>query len=180
MGFRFTSALFALAVAPAACSADAIRLTNGDTLNGTVVSLNENSLVLKSANFGELTIPREKVALIGLGDNGLNVLNAAEAAPAPVPEDSPAEWLVPSLQSPQIQGQLKQLFGEALGGKSISEMQDDIRAARRQLKSLQDDLGEGPEAKALDSYLRLFDQFAPPEPSSEPQNESAPEGGSTK
>lgn len=157
-------------LAPSRASADEIRLTNGDTLNGTVVSLNEQSLVLESANFGELTIARDKVGLIALGEEGLP--SPTVIAPQAGSLGS-AGGQLPSLQSPQIEGQLNQLFGEALGGKSVPEMQDNIRSARKQLKELQDDFGEGPEAEALGAYLRIFDQFAPPRESTQQQPPSS-------
>ena len=162
-------------IAAAVCSlavtsvglADSVRLKNGDTLNGTVVKLDATSLILESANFGELTIAREKVALIALGEQALPASHIAQPQTGQQPQ--PLQSLVPSLQSPQIQQQLNQLFGEALGGKSVQDFQSDIDTARRQLKELQEDFGEGPEAEALGAYLRLLEQFAPaPQPQSQP------------
>ena len=66
-------ALLASAAALAACSAPALRadvvqLVNGDTINGKVVSLDETQLKLKSEVLGEMSLPRDKVASIYLGD----------------------------------------------------------------------------------------------------------------
>jgi hypothetical protein len=48
--------------------ADSVELVNGDVLNGKVVSLDDRELRLTSDIHGELTIRRDKVAAIGLGD----------------------------------------------------------------------------------------------------------------
>ena len=46
--------------------ADSIRLTNGDIIRGEVVSLGEQELTIRSENFGEMKVPRDKVELIAM------------------------------------------------------------------------------------------------------------------
>jgi hypothetical protein len=68
--------------------ADVIRLTNGDTLHGEVLSLDAKSLALKSQTLGELKIAREQIASIQFGD-----------APA-VPPVAPAPPVTPAAAAP--------------------------------------------------------------------------------
>lgn len=63
-------------------AADVIRLANGDTLHGEVLSLDTKSLTLKSQTLGELKIAREQIASIQFGDVPA-ALPASPAAPAP-------------------------------------------------------------------------------------------------
>lgn len=151
-------------------AADSIRLTNGDTIVGKVVSLDENQLVLESENFGEMKIPRQKVEIIGLGDSPLvqAIANGAPAAPA-------ASGELPSMQNPQVRQQIDRLLRQSLGGElgDIGQMRQQMESTRRGLKDLQQDLGPGASADALEGYIKMFEMFgagaAPETPS--PQNE---------
>lgn len=141
-------------------SADEIELNNGDRLNGTVTALSETSLTLKSERFGEVVVPRDQITLIGLGENGIpdrpaaapgNALGELGGAGLANPND-----LQMMLNDPQIQQQFGGLLGEALGGRSMGDLQRDLNQSRRGLEELQRDLG-GIEGEAIGSYLRLFD-----------------------
>src|SRR5881397_996696 len=50
--------------------ADQVEMQNGDRYLGTVLSLDTNTLVLRSAVLGTVTLPRGKVALIHFGSGG--------------------------------------------------------------------------------------------------------------
>lgn len=149
--------------------ADSVRLTNGDTLVGKVMSLDAKQLVLNSENFGEMKIPRDKVEIIGLGEVSL----APPPAAAGTPSAPGASGELPSLQNPQVQQQVDQLLQQALGGE-MGNMRQQMQSTREGLKELQEDLGPGSSADALDGYIKLFEMFggpAPAEPSSPPQQQ---------
>src|SRR5687768_9163868 len=63
--------------------ADTIEMTNGDVLNGQVISLDGKELVLKSELLGELKLAREKVSAIHLGDKPVLTRNAGAVQEAP-------------------------------------------------------------------------------------------------
>ena len=156
--FAFLAAVGAFGPA----TADEVRLVNGDEINGTVTALTQTELTLQSENFGTLTIPRDKVRLIGLGAEGLPEPPAAASVPATgpmsggLPGGLSGQALQQMLGDPAVQQQFGGLLGEALGGRSLSEVQGDLQDSRRQLKELGDDIG-GIEGEAINSYLRIFD-----------------------
>ncbi len=104
--------------------ADTIELTNGDVLNGQVISLDGQQLVLKSELLGELKLARDKVSAIHLGDKPILTRNAAAAAQAPA---KPA--LDPEVQKvlnavPSSDDVLKQLqVGGGINPQMIGELQ---------------------------------------------------------
>jgi hypothetical protein len=104
--------------------ADVIEMTNGDVLNGAVISLDGKQLVLKSELLGELKLDREKVSAIHLGDKPILNRNVAAVAPAAT---KPA--LDPAVQSvlnsvPSTDDVLKQLQG---GGGINPQMVGELR-----------------------------------------------------
>ena len=62
--------------------ADSVQLTNGDLLNGEVMSLDARELKLKSEIHGQMTIARGKVAAVAFGEKNLltELADAARAA----------------------------------------------------------------------------------------------------
>ena len=174
-----------LAASPLA--ADEIKLVNGDTLRGSVSSLDAETLVISSESFGELTIPREKVALIGLGESGLPepaVVTQRGASPG-LPAGSLNQIDVGQLMNnPAIQRQFGGLFSEALGGRSVGDLQGDLERSREGLKDLQEDLG-GIEGEAIGNYLQMLDVLggglnaAPKSPSAPPAQPAQPQPQST-
>lgn len=162
-------------------SADTVRLANGDMLRGDVVSLDDKQMKLKSETFGELTIPRDKVEVIYLGNAQPPVAEPSvhAAPPASLPQQPGAA--LPSLQSPQMQQQLAPMLNRLLGGADLQNLQDDAAQARQGLKDLKKDM-RGPEAQALDAYINILDLIAaPPQPQAgtppqpEPQDRPAQE-----
>lgn len=105
--------------------ADTIEMTNGDVLNGQVISLDGQQLVLKSELLGELKLARENVSAIHLGDKPVLTRNAAVAQEAP-PANKPA--LDPEVQKvlgavPSTDDVLKQLQGGGVNPQMIGELQ---------------------------------------------------------
>ncbi len=79
---RFSLAVgVALAIA-GSTRADSVQLTNGDLLNGEVVSLDARELKLKSEIHGQMIIARGKVAAVAFGEKNLltDLADAARAA----------------------------------------------------------------------------------------------------
>src|SRR6266853_357830 len=71
-------AVLGLAVPLLCARADQVEMQNGDRYVGTVLSLNANTLSLKSEVLGTITLPRNKIALVALGDRSLAKVEAAK------------------------------------------------------------------------------------------------------
>jgi hypothetical protein len=80
-----------MVIASSLASADEVQLSNGDHLNGKVISLDEKVLLLKSDVLGEVKLAREKVVSIQLGERPASVRYV------PVPEFSTPPAIPPSL-----------------------------------------------------------------------------------
>jgi hypothetical protein len=101
----FSGWIFAVLLAsslPLPLLADQILMKNGDVLNGMVLSLSSNALVLKNENLGTVNLQRAKVVAIHFGDgaasssvpvsfatNTTPVRRPAASAPAAPPEPAP-------------------------------------------------------------------------------------------
>lgn len=159
-----TVAALSLLLGTHATSADSIKLKNGDQIRGDVVSLDGKTLTIRSENFGEMEIPRSKVDVIGFGDQPL-----AERFPSKpqTPPTSPGggslgSGSMPSLQSPEVQAQLGPLLQQAFGGGGfggLGNLQRNNQDTAEGLRELQQDLGPGPSADALDGYIKMFEMF---------------------
>jgi hypothetical protein len=153
--------LILLGLGTAAARADWVELSNNDIVRGQVVSLDGQKVKLKSANFGEMTIPRDKVKLIGFGERPLPT-----AAPQAVEQGS--QQLSSQLPSVLGNAQVNQLLQQALGGRDVGDLQQTINKTKNDLKKLQQDLKSTPEAAALDSYIQMFDLIGNLAPHSNP------------
>lgn len=140
--------------------ADWVELSNNDVIRGQVVLVDGQTVKLKSVNFGEMTIPRNKVRLVGFGERPL------PAASQPVAQGSQQ----PASQLPSLVGnaQVNQLLQQALGGRDAGELRDSINQTKNDLRKLRQDLKSTPEADALDSYIQMFDLFGRLVPQSNP------------
>ena len=160
--------------ASARLAADTIQLANGDRLNGKVTSLDEKHLVFKSASFGELKIDRTKIDFIALGDKKLPeatpVAQTAQALPGA--NGGLLNQVAPLLQNSAVQQQVGPMIDQLLGAGGVNEMQRNVDNARRGLQDLKKDLG--PDAKALDAYINMFNLLSPPSAASGPQPPNAP------
>ena len=79
-----------LSVAVSSAFADQITLRNGDVLNGKVLSMTADSLMLQDDSLGTLTLPRVKVSNITFGTvtavlPSLTMPHAIQASPGPTP-----------------------------------------------------------------------------------------------
>ena len=158
--------------------ADQVVMQNGDTLNGTVLSVSTNALILQNENLGKVSLPRAKVANIVFGSGMAKVVSLPVPVPA-APRTSSAPDLTSALhrireQTNLIQQVQSQVLGSAgpgaigkfndlLDGLSTGKVDmNDLRAqalaAAEQLQSLKKDLGPGDSAEA-DSYLAILNDF---------------------
>lgn len=178
----------------AAAQADEVVMQNGDTLNGRVVAMNTNILVLQNANFGAMELPRAKVANIIFGPTKAAAAspgNAVKISSAAVPSTNSNTDLTDMLRGirgdtnliQQVQSQVLgassdpaavNKFNELLDGLSTGKIDlNDLRAqaqsAADQLRSLTN--GMGPDVgEEASGYLSVLDQFL---------QETAPANGST-
>ena len=158
--------------------ADQVVMQNGDTLNGTVLSVSTNILVLQNENLGKVTLSRARVANIVFGSGMAKTAGLPVPVPA-APRTGSATDLTSALhgireQTNLIQQVQSQVLGSAgpgaigkfndlLDGLSTGKVDmNDLRAqalaAAEQLQSLKKDLGPGDSAEA-DSYLAILNDF---------------------
>jgi hypothetical protein len=142
----------------AVARADWVELSNNDVVRGQVISLDGQTVKLRSVNFGEMTIPRDKVKVIGFGERPL------QAAPQAVEQGS--QLLGSQLQSLLGNGQVNQLLQHALGGGNLHET---LNQTKNELRKLQKDLKSTPDAGALDSYMQMLDLLGALAPHGNPQ-----------
>jgi hypothetical protein len=173
LGLRVAATGLALVVAFAIGTpawADTVQLVNGDAIRGKVIRLDEKQLVFRSESFGELTIARDKIDLIVLGNKALP--RAAQATPSAAPPNGGTGSLLgqvaPLLQSPAAQQQLGPMVEQLLGAGGVGDLQKNVNAARQGLQDLKKDFGPGPESQALDAYINIFNLFSPPSPAQKP------------
>jgi hypothetical protein len=163
----FVVSAFVLCAISSSAVADTIQLVNGDRLNGKLVSLDDKQVTLRSESFGELKIAREKVELIALGNKGIPDFKPTVIGQTAATTQSGGQLLnqvAPLLQDPAVQKQLAPMIDQLLGAGGLGDLQKNVGEARRGLQDLRKDFGNGPEATALDAYIRLFNAISPPSP----------------
>jgi hypothetical protein len=170
--------------APTICvRADQVEMQNGDRYLGTVLSLDTNTLVLRSTVLGTVKLPRGQVALITLGSGGAtNFSSAVSAAKRPEAATSITNG-VTDLSAPlrqlgantnfieQVRGQFlaeagpeannkfNTMVGGLLSGRlTVNDIRAEAKTATDQLKELKRDLGED-GGWALDGYLAILENF---------------------
>ena len=172
--------------------ADQVEMQNGDHYLGTVLSLDTNTLVLRSTVLGTVSLPRSQVALITLGSSGAtNFTGAASAAKRQSAASSIAitngmtDLSVPLRQlgantnfieqvrgqflsdaGPEANNKFNTLVSGLLSGRlTVNDIRAEAKSAADQLKELKRDLGED-GGGALDGYLAILENFlretAPP------------------
>ena len=165
--------------------ADQVEMQNGDRYLGTVLSLDTNTLVLRSTVLGTVSLPRSQVALITLGSSGAtNFTGAASAAKRQSAASSIAitngmtDLSVPLRQlgantnfieqvrrqflsdaGPEANNKFNTLVSGLLSGRlTVNDIRAEAKAAADQLKELKRDLGEDASG-ALDGYLAILESF---------------------
>ncbi len=167
--------------------ADQITMQNGDILNGKVLTMTTNALVLQNDNLGIVTLPRTKVSDITLGivmgKAATPVISVAKAIAAPQPNVAQTNSM-PDLQAmfrgihdqsnlvQQVEAQVLgssaspeavNKFNELLDGLSTGKI--DMNELRAQVQSAASQLQEykkqmGPDAgEEVDGYLAILNNF---------------------
>lgn len=140
-------------------SADQVILQNGDILNGKVLSMTTNGLVLQDESLGTLTLPRAKVSNITLGV-------VAPAAPPLVSSklDSQANSLsgLRPVGAPGLQGQTSP--GQAQAGTPDTDLPAMLREIRGHSNLVQQVeaqvLGSSASPEAVNKFNDLLDQLS--------------------
>lgn len=158
--------------------ADQVVMQNGDTLNGTVLSVSTNVLVLQNENLGKVTLSRTRVANIVFGSGTAKAANLPAPVTAAARTDSTPDLtsalhglrdqtnLIQQVQSqvlgsagPGAIGKFNDLLdGLSTGKIDMNDLRAQAQAAAEQLQSLKKDLGPGDSAEA-DSYLAILNNF---------------------
>jgi hypothetical protein len=182
---KWMAALLLFSILTLRALADQVVMSNGDVLNGAVLSLSSNVLVLKNENLGVVKLQRVRVAAIHFGD-------APPPTPAAVPSSNKVQSRPPAASQSatnadpmgmllgiransnlvqQVQAQFLSdaspeataKFNELLDGLSTGKMDlNDLRAeaksAADQLRAYKKELGPDADDE-LDGYLGVLDAF---------------------
>lgn len=187
-------AVFLLGASPV-IRADQVLMQNGDRINGKVVSLTTNSLIIQDNNLGTITLARANVTAIFFGTAAVtapvatNDLLSGKAA-SPAAPDSDMAATLRGLRShtnliQQVETQVLDSsspdalnkFNDLLDGLSTGKI--DLNGLRAQAQTEADQLREfkkemGPETAAeADVYLAILDHFLR-ETAPGPTNSTAP------
>ena len=172
--------------------ADQVEMQNGDRYLGTVLLLDTNTLVLRSAVMGTVNLPRGQVALITLGPgaatnfprtasatkrqptvSSIAITNGIHDLSAPLRqlgantnfiEQVRAQFLADA--GPEANNKFNGMVSGLLSGRlTVNDIRAEAKSAADQLKELKRDLGED-AGGALDGYLAILENFlretAPP------------------
>jgi len=182
-----TLCVVSMALIVAGCAlADQIQMRNGDRYAGKVLSLDTNTLVLKSDVLGTVHLPREKVALVTLGSEGsTNVRHTASAhhgaggtAAAVALTNGVTDFSAPLRQlgantnfiqqvqaqflgtaGPEANDKFNEMVAGLMSGKlTVTDIRSEAKSAADQLKQLKSELGED-GGWALDGYLAILENF---------------------
>lgn len=167
--------------------ADEVVMQNGDILNGEVLSMSTNSLVLQDDNLGMVTLARTKITTIVFGKvkaatpwvttspNNVVVMHPYSAPGTNSVSDLEAELrgireqtnLIQQVQA-QILGssaspEAVNKFNEMLDGLStgkidMKELRAEAQSAAEQLESFTNEMGPDASGEA-DSYLSILNSF---------------------
>jgi hypothetical protein len=167
--------------------ADQIIMQNGDILNGKVLTMSTNTLVLQNENLGSVTLPRAKVSNITFGTVMVNapaaVAPAAKAMATPQPGGAETNSLsdlqgmlrgirgesnlvqqveaqvLGSSASPEAVNKFNELLdGLSTGKIDMNELRAQAQSAANQLQEYKKEMG--PEAGGeIDSYLTILNNF---------------------
>jgi len=183
----------ALAAATGGVCADQVEMQNGDRYAGTVLSLDANSVVLRSEVLGKVSLPRSQVAHIVLGSvartNDARLAlstNKLSRLPARAVARTNSELAVMLRQlgsdtnslrevqeqflsqaGPEVNQKFNQTLGDLTSGKmTLNDLRAQAKAAVDQARGQRGEMS-GEMGGLLDGYLSILDDFlqqtAPPE-----------------
>ena len=176
----------ALCAAAGRLRADQVEMQNGDRYAGTVLSLDANSVVLRSEVLGKVSLPRSQVALITLGPVArtnaarlralsTNELSRPQAGSVARTNSELAALLRQlggdtnslrdvqgqflSQAGPEANQKFNQMLRELTSGKmTISDLRAQAKAAADQARRQRSD-ANGEIGGLLDGYLGILDDF---------------------
>jgi len=160
--------------------ADQVQMRNGDLYSGKVVSLTDDTIVIRSELLGTLSLPREKVTQISLGAVTPPAMpqTSSQSRPQPALTNANADLsglfrqigsnsnLIRQVQAQFLAGagpEANARFSELLAGLStgkltVNDLAAQARSAADQMRAARKDLGD--EAGwMIDSYLAILDHF---------------------
>jgi hypothetical protein len=169
---------------PLSLLADQVVMSNGDTYNGTVLSLTTNVLVLKNDNLGKVTLLRSKVAAITFGNTTVTVTANPQSTNTLIPKlaASFTNSVAPTVNSlrgiasqsnviQQVESQFLasagpdavNKFNDLLGGLDsgkidMNGLRSQAQSAADQLRALKKDLGSDSDDE-INTYLTILDNF---------------------
>jgi hypothetical protein len=165
-----------LTLAAGFARADQLQMQNGDRYAGKILSVTSNTVVLQSDVLGTVTLPRNQVASLIIGEAAPNI---TRAIPASSPNTSATNAdLSAALRnlgadtnfiqqvrqqvlggSPEASQKYDEMVGELLGDKlSTGDIRNQAQASIDQINQLKKELG--PDAgNSLDSYLAILQSF---------------------
>jgi hypothetical protein len=185
MGFITSLAAF-LSLGIAVSSADQVTLRNGDVLNGKVLSMTANALVLQDDSLGNLTLSRAKVSNITFGAVAsaalppLAMANTVQATPKlDLQANSESDLQAMGREIRENSNLVQEVEAQVLGSSAspaaqskfddlidqLSSGQLDMNGLRSQVQTATDELQEykkemGPDAgEEVDSYLSILNNF---------------------
>jgi len=177
-------AAFILYLSPLS-KADQVVMQNGDILNGVVLTMNTNSIVLQDANLGIVTLPRAKVSNIAFGAAAAQSKTASPSNLAIIGHPGTAQTDSTSSLASQLRGIRNQTnlvaevqaqilgdsaspaavdkFNELLDGLStgkidMNELRAEAQSAALQLQSFTNEMGPDASGEA-DGYLSILNNF---------------------
>lgn len=178
--------LVALIATSSAGIAESVQLRNGDVIQGQVVSLDGQNLVMKSDVLGELTIERSRVKNIHLGtipapfptpmgrvaepqsvdqqEGNENTEPSAELSLPSLKPDNDSQLpnqlpkLLPLLENPDVQKHFQRNLQGILSGElNLEDIRKQARDARDLMRGYEEELG--PNAEIVEGYLDILDRF---------------------
>jgi hypothetical protein len=167
--------------------ADEVVLQNGDMLNGAVLSMNTNSLVLQDDNLGTVTLSRAKITSVIFGKvkasapwvaapaNNLVVMHPYSAPETNSVSDLAAEFrgiraqtnliqevqaqILGSSASPEAVNKFNELLdGLSTGKIDMNELRAEAQSAAEQLESFTNEMGPDASGEA-EGYLAILNSF---------------------
>jgi len=133
--------------------ADTVQLVNGDVLNGKVISLNEKEVKLSSDVLGEISVQREKVVAITLGDRkpvARDTVSRPASSDKPTADDVLNQLKADGVDTKQLSGLLERASASGVdvnagrNGKSVGDVVKDIQTQGIDKKMIEELQGKLP------------------------------------
>jgi len=161
--------------------ADQVVMQNGDVLNGKVLAMTTNTLVLQDDSLGDLSVPRAKVSRISFATPpSISLTNGVEMNLQPAPATNSVSDLqamfrdihehsnlvqeveaqvLGSSASPQAVGKFNELLDGLSAGKiDMNGLRAEAQSAADQLQEYKKEMGSD-AGEEVDGYLYILNNF---------------------